>query len=82
MSRRASILFLGLAAITFLARDEPDSAARRAIATSIFITMTGLAFLGLIELMRGTAGLGILLAILAEAVFASLYLPFALRRER
>lgn len=76
MSRRVAILFLGLAAITFLGRKEPDSSLRRSVASGLFITMAGLVCLGLFELLRGTAGLGILLAVLAEALFAVLYLPF------
>jgi hypothetical protein len=81
MTRRGAILFLGLAAITFLTRSEPDSAARRAIANSLFITMAGLASLGIFELLRGTAGIGILLAVFAEALFAVLYLPFCREGE-
>lgn len=76
IGRRASILFFGLAMLTFLGRNDANTAARQTIATSLFIIMAGLACLGTIELLRGAVGSGILIAVLGEVLFASLYLPF------
>ncbi len=74
--RRAAILFLGLAAITFLGRNDANTAARQTIATGLFIIMAGLACLGTIELMRGAVGIGIMVAVVGEVMFAVLYWPF------
>lgn len=76
MGRRAAILFLGLATTAFLTRGEPPSALRRAVATSMFVVMAGLACLGLVEMVHGTAGTGILVAVVGEIAFASVYLRF------
>jgi hypothetical protein len=76
IGRRAAVLFLGLAAITYLGRNDANTAARQSIATSLFLTMAGLACLGTIELLRDAAGIGILVAVLGEVLFAALYFPF------
>jgi len=70
MSRRAAFLFLGMATICFLSREVPQSEVRNAICLGICVAMLGLAVLGLIELMSGNVGLGILLAVCTELVFA------------
>nr|WP_295885176.1 hypothetical protein [uncultured Devosia sp.] len=80
VGRRTAILFIGLAVVVFLGRDEPDSALRRAVATGVFTVVAGFAGLGLIELFRGAAGMGILVAVAGEAVLAVLYLPFCRTR--
>ncbi|MGJ8626521.1 MAG: hypothetical protein ACSHXB_06130 [Sulfitobacter sp.] len=73
MSRRAGVLFLGLAIIIFQARRAPQSPLRRGITLGIAVMMTGLALLGMAEYFRGAAGMGIWLAICVEVIFAVLY---------
>jgi len=76
MSRRAGMLFLGLAIIVFQARDAPQSPLRRAITLGITVMMAALALLGMAEYYRGQAGLGIWIAICVEVIFAALYARF------
>ncbi len=64
--RRAAILMLGIAVMTFVGRDAEDSAARRAMVAGLTATLLGMAALGTIELVRGTVGPGILAAAAVE----------------
>lgn len=73
MSRRAGVLFLGFAIITFQARHAEQSPLRRGISLGIMVMMAALAALGFAEYLRGQVGLGIWLAIVTEVVFAVLY---------
>jgi len=73
IARRASILFLGLAILSFLSRNTPHSSLRQNIILAMFVLWSLMALLGLFELVRGFAGLGILLAITAEIIFAISY---------
>jgi hypothetical protein len=73
MSRRASMLFLGLAVICWLTRNAEDSVARRAVSAGLAVAMLGLAGTGLFELGRGAVGPGVLLAVAAEVAIGSLY---------
>ncbi len=70
LARRAAMLFLGFAVLSYLARDVPHSSARQAVAAGVGASMLGLAMLGLAELARGYAGPGILLAVVGELAFA------------
>ncbi len=72
ISRRASMFFVGYAAIAFFSRHEPPSASRQSISFGIGTSMVGFAALGLFELLRRFAGPGILLPMVAE-----LYLAFS-----
>jgi hypothetical protein len=73
IGRRTAMLFLGLSILTWVARNTAHSTARQAICLSIAISMLGLALLGIFEYLSGTAGIGILLAIVTEVTFALLY---------
>lgn len=73
MSRRAALLFLGLSAVIFLTRNTTDLQTRRSISIAIALTMGGLVILGCFDLLRGNVGLGIILAVIPEAFFASGY---------
>lgn len=70
MSRRASMLFLGLAFITFQSRNAAASELRKILCMGLGIMMAGLAAMGIFEYMRGAVGLGIWLAILTEITFS------------
>ncbi len=69
MSRRAAMLFLGLAIIAYLGRDAINSALRQAVCLGMGSLMFGLALTGIYEFSRGFAGAGILLAALSELGF-------------
>ncbi|GHF95222.1 hypothetical protein [Thalassotalea marina] len=73
IGRRAAMLFLGIAFICWLARNAKHSQARQAICLGLAVSMLSLATLGLYELIRGAAGLGIILAITTEVVLALWY---------
>ena len=66
ISRRAAMLFLGIAVFSWLGRNAPHSELRQAICVGLSISMLALAGLGLFELIRGFSGLGIGLAIATE----------------
>lgn len=82
ISRRASMLFVGYAAIAFLSRHELPSASRQAIAFGIGTSMLGFAVLGLFELLRGFAGPGILLPMAAELFLGLSYFSVWWKDER
>lgn len=73
ISRRASMFFVGYAAIAYFSRNEPRTAARQSISLGIGTSMAGFATLGLFELLRGFAGPGILLPMLVEVFLATSY---------
>ena len=74
ISRRASMLFLGLAVLLWSSRHAENSETRQTICLSMVISMFALALLGLFELVFGQAELGILLAVSTEVLIATLYL--------
>lgn len=74
LSRRAAMLFLSLATISYLGRNAPLSNLRQVVTIGIATAMFGLLSDGIYEFFRGTAGLRIWVAIVGEAVFAGLYL--------
>jgi len=82
LAKRAAMLFLGLAVLTFLGRNAPYSSLRRAVSISMATTMAGLMLAGMYEFFFGTAGVGIWAAIGGEALFLSLYLHVLLRDAR
>lgn len=76
LARRAAMLFLGLAIITWQVAGIEDLNARRAISFALSVTMAGLALSGLAEYVRGFAGPGILAAAVAETAFSLLYVRY------
>jgi uncharacterized membrane protein len=66
ISRRAAMLFLGIAVFSWLGRNALHSELRQAICVGLSISMLALAGLGLFELIRGFSGIGIGLAIATE----------------
>ena len=70
LARRASMIFLGLAVMSWLARKEPPSATRRALRLGLSTLMFALAILGTVEFARGFAGPGIFLAVVTEVALA------------
>lgn len=76
MSRRAAMLFAGLAVIVLQTRHAAPHPLRQSISLGIAVTMGGLICVGLFEFMRGTVGIGIWLAIAAELFFVSAYWRF------
>lgn len=73
MSRRAAILFLGLAIVISLSRNEANTNLRRSVSLGAAVLMGSLAILGGVEFFRGAAGAGIWLAILTETFFSAAY---------
>ncbi len=79
LAKRAAMLFLGLAVLSFLGRNAPYSSLRQAVSAAMATTMAGLMLTGMYEFFLGTAGIGIWSAIGGEALFLSLYLHVLLR---
>ena len=74
LGRRASAMFLGLAAILWLTRNEPISTVRSAISYGIAFVFAGIAFTGLFEFGRGNANFSIVIAAVGELVIAFVFL--------
>ncbi len=79
LAKRAAMLFLGLAVLSFLGRNEPYSNLRQMVLVAMATSMAGLMLTGMYEFFLGTAGIGIWSAIGGEALFLSLYLLVLLR---
>ena len=73
LARRAAMLFLGYAVMAYTVRNAERSHARQAIILGIGTAMLSLFILGGVELVRGFAGFGILLAMVAELLLAVAY---------
>lgn len=73
LAKRAGLLFLGLAIFCFYSRNTNSSEVKSIVSLSLGATMGTMALLGVFEALRGTAGLGILLAVLVELIFAALF---------
>lgn len=69
LARRASMLFLGFAALSYLGRNAATSDLRQAVMVGMFVTMLGLLSIGVFEWVQGRVGLGIWVAIVGEALF-------------
>lgn len=78
LGRRAAALFAGIGAMFYLARNEPPSKARNAIAGGFGVACLALACLGTAEFMLGHAGWGILTAAAGEIGLAAGFLYVAL----
>lgn len=81
-AKRAAMLFLGLAVLTFLGRNAPHSSLRQAVSVAMATTMAGLMLTGMYEFFFGSAGIGIWSAIGGEALFLGLYLQVTLKNAR
>ncbi len=82
ISRRASMLFLGYALITYFSRFAENTELRQAIILGLALAMFGLALLGLFEFLRGYVGIGIFLAISAETFLSVTYLSIWLSSKK
>lgn len=74
LGRRAGMLMLGFAVLSFTGRNAAASTARQAIALAIGVSMAGLAVLSVREYVRGFAGPAILQAAGVEVLFAFVHL--------
>lgn len=70
ISRRASPMFLGLAALLWMARDLPRGPGRDAICIGMAVMWAGIAVTGVYEFATGVAKPAILLAAVAETGLA------------
>ncbi len=73
ISRRAAMLFLGIAVFSWVGRNALHSESRQAICIGMSISMSAMAMLGLFELARNFVGFGILPAVVTEALLAVAY---------
>lgn len=73
LARRASMLMLGFAIVSFFGRNAPNSIARQAIVLSIAISMAGLCCMSSFEYARGFSSSGILTPAIVELVLAVVY---------
>lgn len=74
IGRRLAVLFFGFALLSYTSRHAPHSIARQAICLGIGASMCYMAGLGLLEVGRGFAGAGTLIAVLVELMVAIAYL--------
>lgn len=81
MTRRASVIFLGIAAMLMLSRNAPRSEARQAIVIGLIIVYLGLALIGAQATLRGVAGWLTWLTVAAELVLAASLVPHLRSRE-
>ena len=79
LGRRASPLFLGLAILLWMLRDQLDPVVQRAVSWSMIAVFAGIALTGLIAFASGVAGQTILVATLGEVVVAAAFF-IAMRR--
>ncbi len=73
ISRRAAMLFLGFAVISYFSRNAQNTDTRQSILLGLALSMFGLAILGAFEFARGFAGVGIFLAVGTELFLAVSY---------
>jgi hypothetical protein len=73
ISRRAAMLFLGIASFLWLGRNATHSELRQAICVGLSLSMFALAILGVFEFVRGFVGMGIFVAVLTETVIGFAY---------
>ncbi len=79
IGRRAAMLFLGISVFSWVGRNAVHSESRQAICLGLAISMFTLVLLGVVEYLRGYAGMGIFLAVVTEFVLAVLYFKIWLR---
>jgi hypothetical protein len=73
ISRRAAMLFLGIAVFSWLGRNALDSDSRQAICIGMSVSMLALAVLGVMEFARNFVGMGILGAVVTELALGMAY---------
>jgi peptidoglycan/LPS O-acetylase OafA/YrhL len=73
ISRRAAMLFLGIASFLWLGRNATHSELRQAICVGLSLSMFALAILGVFEFVRGFVGMGIFVAVLTETIIGFAY---------
>ncbi|SFR48178.1 hypothetical protein [Litoreibacter janthinus] len=76
IARRAAMLFAGFSVLALVTSDTESDEVRQVVSLAFAVSMAGLMILGLFELFRGVAGLGIMLAVAVEAFFAFYYIRF------
>ena len=74
VSRRGAALFLGIGVMFFLARHAEPSPSRAALSYGFSVGCLALASLGIFEMVKKRAGIGIISAILVEIVLAVAFL--------
>jgi hypothetical protein len=73
ISRRAAMLFLGIASFLWLGRNAIHSELRQAICIGLSLSMFALAVLGIFEFVRGFVGIGIFVAVSTEIIIGFAY---------
>jgi hypothetical protein len=73
ISRRAAMLFLGIASFLWLGRNAIHSELRQAICVGLSLSMFALAVLGIFEFIRGFVGIGIFVAVSTEIIIGFAY---------
>lgn len=73
MGMRAAPMFLGVAVLLWLARQEPASSLRNALALGIAVTFAGVSGTGIFEYVTGGANAMILGAAASELLIAALF---------
>lgn len=73
LAKRAGMLFLGLSILCFHSRNTVSGEVVDLVALCVGLAMATMALLGVIELMRGNAGWGILVAVFIEVSIAALF---------
>ncbi|MBO6637394.1 MAG: hypothetical protein JJ920_05610 [Roseitalea sp.] len=81
LAKRAAFLFLGLAVLCFAARNTHSTEVRGVVSLAVLASMGSMALLGMLELWRGHAGPGILVAIAAEVALCAAHGRFAVVRR-
>jgi len=74
MALRTAALYLGLGVILFLARGQPPSPARRALAVGSAVVCAALAIAAVGSLAAGLAGPGVLIPVVVEVVAAAAFI--------
>ena len=82
LAKRAAMLILGFAVLTFFGRKISHSPARQVMALAIGVNMAGFALMGLFEFWRGFVNAGILTAVTIESILAASYFLFWLTAKR
>ncbi|WP_298262135.1 hypothetical protein [uncultured Litoreibacter sp.] len=76
MMRRAAILFMSLSVLAFVTSETENDEMRQVVSLTFAVALLGMAAMGLFELLRGDAGLGILLAVVVEVIAGFYYIRF------
>lgn len=73
VSRRASMLFLGIAALTWSGKNAVHTASRQSVCMGMATCMVGMGIIGTFEFVKGNTGIGIVPAILTEWLVGASY---------